>query len=121
MTNHLTFDNIIELNRVLVNQFGDGPAGVKDEGTLDFILDKASMSEDFNREAAVLLYEINTKHPFWGANKRTAFEASKIFLLANGIKLKAGFEEAVEFVNDMAQGKVNYQQTLRWLKEHAVK
>lgn len=40
MTNHLTVENLVELNMVLVNQFGDGPAGVKDEGTLDFIIVK---------------------------------------------------------------------------------
>jgi len=47
--------------------------------------------------------------------------AAKIFLLSNDVKLKIRFEEAVEFVNNMAQGKIDYQQTLVWLKEHAVK
>ena len=60
VTNHLTVENIIELNRVLVNQFGDGPAGVKDQGTLEFIVDKASISKDLYKEATILLYEINS-------------------------------------------------------------
>lgn len=107
---------MIELNRVLVNQFGDGPSGVKDEGTLDFIIDKASISKDLYKEAATLMYEINTKHPFWGANKRTAFEAAKIFLRSNNVKLKINFSEAIEFITDMAAGKKNYQQTLKWVK-----
>ena len=53
MVNHLTVENLIELNRVLINQFGDGPPGVKDEGTLDFIIEKASMSKDLYNEAAI--------------------------------------------------------------------
>ena len=113
-------ENLIDLNRVLVNRFGDGPAGIKDEGTLSFVIDKASMSKDFYKEASFLLYEINTKHPFWGGNKRTAFEAAKIFLLSNDIKLKVRFEEAIEFVNEMAKGRVSYQQTLEWIKAHVV-
>lgn len=121
MTNHLTMENLIDLNRVLVNQFGDGPAGVKDEGTLSFIVDKASMSKDLYKETSFLLYEINTKHPFWGGNKRTAFEAAKIFLLSNDVKIKVRFEEAIEFVNEMAKGNVTYQQTLGWIKTRVVK
>ncbi|HLC68039.1 MAG TPA: type II toxin-antitoxin system death-on-curing family toxin [archaeon] len=120
MVNHLTVDNLIELNRVLVNQFGDGPAGVKDEGTVEYIIEKAEMSKDLYKEAAILLYEINTKHPFWGGNKRTAFEAAKIFLLSNDITLKTEFEPAVILVNDMAQGKTTYQKTLEWIKKHVV-
>src|SRR3989338_11540758 len=114
MTNHLTMENLIDLNRVLVNQFGDGPAGIKDEGTLSFVIDKASMSKDLYKEASFLLYEINTKHPFWGGNKRTAFEAAKIFLLSNDIKLKTDFNDAVNFVNRMAEGKVTFQETVEW-------
>ncbi len=121
MTNHLTIENLVELNRVLVNQFGDGPAGVKDQGTLEFIVDKASMSKDLQKEAATLLHEINSKHPFWGGNKRTAFEAAKIFLLSNDIKLKTEYDNVVAFVNDMAQGKITYQKTLEWVKSHLVK
>lgn len=121
MTNHLTVENLIELNRVLINQFGDGPAGVKNHGTLDFIIDRASMSKDLDKEAAILLYEINTKHPFWGGNKRTAFEAAKIFLLSNNIKLKIDFDDAVNFVNKMAEGKTTFQQTFEWIKSRMVK
>lgn len=68
-----------------------------------------------------LLYEINTKHPFWGGNKRTAFEAAKIFLLSNDIRLKTDFEDAVNFVNKMAEGKVTFQETVEWIKDHMVK
>jgi death-on-curing protein len=120
MVNHLTVDNLIDLNRVLISQFGDGPSGVKDKGTLEFIIDKAEMAKNLQKEAAILLYEINTKHPFWGGNKRTAFEAAKIFLLSNNIRLKVIFEEAVEFVTEMAKGKRSYQQTVEWIKEHMV-
>ncbi len=121
MTNHITLNNLIELNRVLVNQFGDGPPGVKDRGTLEFIVEKASMSKDLHKEASILLFEINTKHPFWGANKRTAFEAAKIFLLSNDIRLKVEFGETVNFVNKIAEGKINYDQTLKWVRDHVVK
>ncbi|MBI5347038.1 MAG: type II toxin-antitoxin system death-on-curing family toxin [Candidatus Aenigmarchaeota archaeon] len=121
MTSHLTFENILELNRVLINQFGDGPAEIKDIGTLEFIIDKASMAKDIYREAAILLYEINTKHPFWGGNKRTAFEAAKIFLRSNNIKIKIDYDEALKFINKMASGKITYQKTLEWIKEIVVK
>ena len=41
-------------------------------------------------------------------------------LLSNDIKLKVRFEEAIEFVNEMAKGRVSYQQTLEWIKAHVV-
>ena len=120
MEKHLSTRNLIELNRVLINQFGDGPAGLKDKGTLEFIIDKASMAKDVYKEAAILLYEINTKHPFWGGNKRTAFEAAKILLRFNNIQIKAKFEDVVKFIVSMASGGKTYQQTLTWVKNISV-
>jgi hypothetical protein len=50
MARHLALENLIELNRGLINQFGDGPAGVKDEGALNFIIDKAYMPKTYIRK-----------------------------------------------------------------------
>ena len=115
----ITKEEIIELNRKIVEEFG-GSIGLQNKSNLDFVLAKVRNSKNVFRKAAELMHGINQGHPFLDGNKRTAFEAAKIFLLANGIELKTGQKEAEEFMVKMAQPeKLSIKDVEIWIREHA--
>lgn len=61
------------------------------------MFEKDLYPDEFSK-AAVLLINLIKKHPFYNANKRTAFLATYIFLKLNGYSLKMENQEVVEFV-----------------------
>ena len=100
----ITKGEILELNKKIVEKFG-GSIGLQNEGNLEFILAKVKNAKSIFRKAAELMYGINQGHPFLDGNKRTAFETTKIFLLANNIQFKADEKESEEFMVKMAQSE----------------
>ena len=74
------------------------------------------------RKIAYIWRAILVGHPFTNGNKRTAFEATKIFLLANKIELQVSEIEAEEFMVKMAQPeKLSIKEVEIWIKEHSGK
>ena len=107
------------MNKKIVEEFG-GSVGLSNESNLDFVLAKVRNAKVIFRKAAELMHGINIGHVFLDANKRTAFEAARIFLLANGINLMVGVEEGEEFMLKMAQpGKLSIQDVEIWIKKHS--
>lgn len=121
MVAEITKEEVIELNREIVEEFG-GSIGLQNESNLDFVLAKVRNARDVFRKAAELMQGINYGHPFLDGNKRTAFEAAKIFLLANGIRLKVNESEAEEYMVKIAQPKkLSIKDVEIWIKEHGEK
>jgi death-on-curing protein len=120
MAIEITKEEIIELNKKIVEEFG-GTIGLINESNLDFVLAKVKNAKDIFKKAAELVYGINIGHVFIDVNKRTAFEAAKIFLLANDIEMRTD-EEAEEFMIKMAQPeKLSIKEVEIWIKQHSEK
>jgi death-on-curing protein len=120
MSIEITKEEIIELNKKIVEEFG-GTIGLINESNLDFVLAKVKNAKDIFKKAAELVHGINIGHVFIDVNKRTAFEAAKIFLLANDIEMKTD-EEAEEFMIKMAQPeKLSIKEVEIWIKQHSGK
>ena len=112
----ITKEEIIELNKKIIEEFG-GHVGFQNESNLDFVLAKVKNAKELFRKATELIYGINQGHPFLDGNKRTAFEATKIFLLANNVELKTDEKEAEEFMIKMAQPeKISIKEVEIWIK-----
>lgn len=115
----ITKEEIVQLNKKIVEKFG-GSIGMQNESNLDFILAKVKNVKGIFRKATELMYGINQGHPFLDGNKRTAFEVSKIFLLANGFQLNIEEREAEEFLVKMAQPeRLSINEVEIWIKEHS--
>jgi death-on-curing protein len=71
-------------------------------------------------KAAALLYSIIVFHPFVDANKRTAFESTKILLRLNGYQLTVTPSEGVKFTKAIAELKiVEVVNIAKWLRQHS--
>ena len=70
-------------------------------------------------EAAALWESLSQNHPFIDGNKRTAFAATYVFLLINGLQIIATDEEAQSFVLGLYDtGELNFANVRAWLLEN---
>ncbi len=82
------------------------------------VIDRVKSSEgNLKEKAAILLMEINRKHFFGSANKRTSFIVAADFLLANEGKIPLKRKEDVEFLMDIRAGRKDLEDIVRWLDE----
>lgn len=115
---YLTIEDIEEINKELVKKYG-GTAGFLNKGNLEFTLAKMKTSEGIYKKASILMHGINTGHVFIDANKRTAFDATLIFLRMNDINFKVNIEEAEEIMVKMAQPKgMTVKEVEDWIKHN---
>lgn len=118
-------DAIKEIHDTFVKRYG--VAGYMCEGMVEGCLERATTFvyefQPFPRlflKAAALLHSIIVFHPFVDANKRTAFESTKILLRLNGYQLTVTPEEGVYFTKSIAESKVvEVVDIARWLKQHS--
>lgn len=60
-----------------------GEPGIRDPGTLHFLVDAINRETDVIRKAALALF-LAYRHPFWDGQKRTAFELADTLLREHG-------------------------------------
>lgn len=81
-------------------------------------IEKAKKTKgSIKKKAAVLLQEINRKHFFASANKRTSFIVAADFLLANEGRIPLKRKEDVKFLIEIREGRRTLEEIERWLSE----
>ena len=70
---------------------------------------------------ATLGHFLTLNHPFVDGNKRTAWEAMRIFTKKNGRLLRAKPKEIVELMLRIEDKSFGVNQIAEWLKEHSLK
>ena len=116
---------IKEIHDTFVRRYG--VAGYMCEGMVEGCLERAMTFvyefQPFPKlflKAAALLYSIIVFHPFVDANKRTAFESTRIFLRLNGYRLIVTASEGVIFTKSIAELKVTQVLDIaKWLRQHS--
>lgn len=78
----LTVVMVIQIHDYLIEETGGSP-GIRDHGTLYFIVDAINHEKDVFRKAAQALF-LADRHPFWDGQKRTAYELADSILRENG-------------------------------------
>ena len=127
---YLTEEDLIEINRRIIRRAGEGSIGLLDNNGLNSVVE-APKQVFFGREAyptvwlkaAYYLQKITKKHLFADGNKRTAFEAAKVFLILNGITLHFEGIEAGLMVLDVTNSPDSEEVMLKvaeYLKKHQV-
>lgn len=122
MIKYLSIDESIEVHNSLVATYG-GLQGIREHNLLESAL-AMPMTAMFNKDmypsifdkAACYLFFIATNHPFVDGNKRTATSCCLLFLQFNDIKLSYKEDELIEFVVDIAQGKIDKVEISKYLR-----
>jgi len=114
-----------QIHKLLIDTFG-GSHGIRDLSALESALVRPFQTFD-NKElystpidkAASLIESILNNHPFIDGNKRTGYVLARLFLLQNGVDIKANQQDKYEFVMNIASGKMRFEEIASWLQKHS--
>jgi death-on-curing protein len=119
----LAKEALLLLHRESLRQFG-GADGLRDEGLLHSALARPLNRFAYENErdlcvlAAAYAKGIAQNHPFVDGNKRAALAAAGVFLMLNGLSLKAEPAMATVAVLDLAAGEMTEEEFAAWLRDH---
>ena len=123
---YLTLAEVLALHRFVVEQTG-GAAAVRDLAALESAIAQPRMTFEgrdlyatLAEKAVALGFSIIQNHPFVDGNKRVGHAAMETFLVLNGHELRASIDESERVVIEVASGKCDREQFLRWVQEHLV-
>ena len=117
---YLTLADVIEMHRVLIEQFG-GAHGIREMGALESALLRPQMGyyDDRIAEAAAMMESLAMNHPFIDGNKRIAFFAADTFLRINGQFIECDNAQAYrDFMAMFEQGTFDFDHLDAWLRLH---
>jgi death-on-curing protein len=107
----LTLADVLEIHQDQLLRYGGGP-GTRGLDLLKSALamPQAGMGEEYFHAdilemAAAYLFHIVRNHPFTDGNKRTGTVAALVFLMLNGIEVRAEEDEFEQLVRRVAEGK----------------
>lgn len=120
----LTTEYVCLLHKLVIETSG-GEAGVRDRVLLDSAVsgiyqtfDGVDLYLTKEEKAARLAFNLIKDHAFLDGNKRTGLLAMLSFLTINGIYLKYSDKELVRLGLSLAEGKMQYEDLLVWVKKH---
>ena len=117
-------EKILLLHQIMAQATG-GSVGVRDEGLLESALETAFSGfggVDFypskEEKGARLGYSLISNHAFVDGNKRIGMYILLTFLEGNGIRLDCTNEDVVHAGLSVADGSMDYEGLLAWVREH---
>ena len=120
----LSRDKVKLIHQLLAEETG-GSIGVRDEGLLDSALESAFATSDGvelypskEEKAAKIAYSLVSNHAFVDGNKRIGVFVMLSFLSLNGIRIDATDEDIVQLGLGIADGSVEYEGIVSWIKAH---
>lgn len=103
-----------------------GPSGVRDRGLLESALARprnqfACGETSLPRLAASYACGISRNHPFLDGNKRTSLVVAELFLMLNGLELRAPDAECVSTFLALAAGALTEDELGHWIVANAAR
>lgn len=124
MMRYLSLNELLELHNAIISESG-GSKGVRDIHNLESSInqprqtfDQKDLYPDIVSKASILCFSIIKNHPFVDGNKRLAHAAMEIFLVLNGMEIKANVDEQEKLILDIAKGNTKLEELTSWLKKH---
>ena len=118
----LSVEDVVRIHARVVARDGGDP-GIRDIGLLESAVAMPRqqvagqfLHADVAAMAGAYLFHIAKNHPFVDGNKRTAFAAAVVFLLANGARLESSVDEAATAVENVASGAWSKDTITEWMR-----
>ena len=121
---YIRVDDVIAIHADQIERYGGGQ-GLRDPGLLEAALFRPQTGyyASLIDEAAALWESLSQSHPFVDGNKRTAFAATYVFLMINGLRIVASDEDAQVFVLALYEtAQLKFENLRAWLSDntHAI-
>lgn len=122
----LTKEQILMIHNELIRETG-GSVGLRDEGLLDSALNAPFQGfgdvdnfPSLQQKGARLGYGLICNHAFVDGNKRIGAHIMLLFLSLNGIELEYTQEELSDLILNVAAGKLQFEDMVKWVIKHQV-
>ena len=119
-------EKVLLLHQLIAEETG-GSVGVRDQGLLESALETAFSGfggQEFyptkEEKGARLGYNLISNHAFVDGNKRIGVYVMLTFLEVNGIRLDCTNEDVVKIGLGVADGSMDYEALLAWVREHRI-
>lgn len=119
-------EKILLLHQIMAEATG-GDIGIRDDDLLESVIeniyatfDGVELYPSKEEKAARLGYSLISNHAFVDGNKCIGMYIMISFLELNGIKIEASNEEVAKLGLDVASGKANYGDILKWVNKHKI-
>lgn len=119
-------EKVLLLHQLMAEVTG-GSVGLRDDGLLESALEAAFSSfggVEFyptkEEKGARLGYSLISNHAFVDGNKRIGVYVMLTFLEVNGIHLDCTNEDVVKVGLGVADGSMDYEALLAWVREHRI-
>ena len=119
-------DKVLLLHQYIAAETG-GSVGLRDEGLLESALEGAfatfegrELYPTKEEKAARIGASLVSNHAFLDGNKRIGMYVMLTFLEVNGIRVECTDEDIVRAGLSLAEGSMDYEKLLDWIREHAV-
>ena len=120
-----TKEKLLLLHQIMAQATG-GSIGVRDEGLLESALEAAfsgfggvEFYPTKEEKAARLGYNLISNHAFVDSNKRIGMYVMLTFLEVNGIRVDCTNADVIHAGLSVADGSMDYEGLLEWVKEHS--
>ena len=124
MISRISSDMVKLMHKLIAEETG-GSVGVKDDGLLESALNNAFQTSDGKElypskeeKGARIGYSLISNHAFVDGNKRIGMHIMILFLELNGIYLDISDEDIVKAGLGVANGKMDYEDLLKWVIKH---
>ena len=117
---YIRIDDVITIHTDQIDRYGGGQ-GLRDPGLLEAALFRPQTGyyPSLTDEEAALWESLSQNHPFVDGNKRTAFAATYVFLLINGLRVTASDADAQDFVLGLYEAsQLNFETLRTWLLDN---
>lgn len=121
-----SIDKVLLLHQYIAAETG-GSVGLRDEGLLESALEGAfatfegkELYPTKEEKAARIGASLVSNHAFLDGNKRIGMYVMLTFLEVNGIRVECTDEDIVRAGLSLADGSMDYEKLLAWIREHAV-
>ncbi|ADL41389.1 death-on-curing family protein [Caldicellulosiruptor obsidiansis OB47] len=123
----LSIEDVLLIAKKLIERFG-GTFGIRNKGLLESSLNNAFQTFDGEElyktdveKIAVISYSIIRNHPMIDGNKRLGISVLLILCKLNNIILEYTREEAVDLAVRIAEGSIDIEDVVEWIKKHEKK
>ena len=122
----IDIEDVLKIHEFLINKFG-GSLGLRDIDLLKSAIgrpfqtfDKEDLYKSTVDKSAALIESVVSNHPFVDGNKRVGYVLMRLFLMEQGMDIKASQKEKYDFVIAIASGDRSFEEIVSWIKQHVV-
>lgn len=122
----IDIETVLSIHDILIKEFGGGE-GVRNLHILESAINRPFQTFGENElypttvdKAAALIESIVKNHPFVDGNKRTGYVMMRLLLMNNGLNIAASEDDKYNFVINIANGKIDYENIRSWILSRLV-